>query len=1316
MFSAANAGTVEAGQNIIGLNFTMSGLLDGAGEHIAVDGSTITLGANSSGTTATNGMTYNVTVAAGTATVVLSKAAGVSTANINTLINSVTYQDTNTDAPSPGNRVFTLTQIQDSGGVANSGQDTTALAIASTVKVVAVNDAPQGTNHTAITLEDTPYTFAAADFGFSDPSDSPANSLLAVEITTLPTAGTLSYNGAAVGAGQFISAADISANKLVFAPGANANGNNYAIFTFQVQDDGGTANGGENTDPTPRTMTMNVIAVNDAPQGADNTVTALEDNAYTFLASDFGFSDPGDNPANNLLSVKISTLPTVGSLTDNGAAVTAGQFVSAVDIASGLLQFTPATNANGVAYANFTFQAQDDGGTANGGVDTDPVARTMSVDVTPINDAPQGINNTVTANEDTAYVFQVTDFGFTDPSDSPSNSLLAVKIAILPTAGSLTVNGVGVSVGQYVSVSDIANGNLQFLSAPDGNGTNYSRFGFQVQDDGGTANGGVDTDTAVRILTIDVAAVNDAPVNVMPGAQNALINTPIVLSGANAISVSDVDANGGLEQITLSVNYGTVTLGGTTGLSFSTGSGTGDATMVFSGTLSDLNSALNGLSYTPANNYFGADTLSVISDDLGNTGNGGPLTATSTVAINVNYSAPGLTTSPVAAAYTENAPPTPVDAGLTLNLGTLNDLTGATVQITGSYVSGEDVLAFTNQLGITGNWEATTGTLTLGGTASIADYQTALRSVRYQDTSDDPSTATRTVTFAVSDGVTNSSTAQQVTVAAVNDAPALAAVPLNPTFQEAAGLGMQAPPVNVFSGAAAATVESAQNIIGLIFNVDGLRDGAKEAIVVDGSTITLGADSTGTTASNGMSYTVTLSGTTAATVSLTSAGGVSAANMATVVSGIGYQNISADNPTAGIRVFRLTQIQDDGGTANGGQDTTSLAIASDVTVLAVNDAPVNGIPAAQTTNVNTSLVFSTTNGNRAGVVDVDANAAVEQVTLSVTHGTLSLSGITGLTLVSGANGSGSMTFRGTMANLNAALNGLSYTPATNYSGGDTLSITSDDQGSTGGGGALSSTSTVGITISQPAPPPVVIVPPPPTPTPTPTNPGSGSSTPSTPTTPTTPPTTPGSSGSGGSGGSPTTGGSAGEPVQPVGGPIAIDTAAGNAPPSTQVLVVSDPRTRGADLVRVQSGAPIAVSSISGPGLGSLAIGGGLTQEAMLPGMQTETLTISSTDPEFARAADAVKLTIYRSTLGNKEWVGELDRMRETVVAEPTVEHRIVGSTVAVTGAMSVGYVIWLLRGGLLLSSLLSSLPAWHAIDPMPVLARSGTLGRRRRGR
>ncbi len=78
-----------------------------------------------------------------------------------------------------------------------------------------------------------------------------------------------------------------------------------------------------------------------------------------------------------------------------------------------------------------------------------------------------------------------------------------------------------------------------------------------------------------------------------------------------------------------------------------------------------------------------------------------------------------------------------------------------------------------------------------------------------------------------------------------------------------------------------------------------------------------------------------------------------------------------------------------------------------------------------------------------------------------------------------------------------------------------------------------------------------------------------------------------------------------------------------------------------------------------------------------------------------------------STLRNAEWVGELDHMRKQIDGKIEVEGNLVVSSVAVTGSLSVGYVIWLLRGGLLLSSLLSSMPAWHAVDPMPVLARGG---------
>ena len=88
--------------------------------------------------------------------------------------------------------------------------------------------------------------------------------------------------------------------------------------------------------------------------------------------------------------MKITTLPGAGSLTNNGVLVNAGDFITAADIAGGKLVFTPVANANGAGYASFTFQVQDDGGTANGGVDLDQSANTMSIDVTAVNDAPGG--------------------------------------------------------------------------------------------------------------------------------------------------------------------------------------------------------------------------------------------------------------------------------------------------------------------------------------------------------------------------------------------------------------------------------------------------------------------------------------------------------------------------------------------------------------------------------------------------------------------------------------------------------------------------------------------------------------------------------------------------------------------------------------------------------------------------------------------------------------------------------------------------------------------------------------------------------------
>ncbi|MEZ5902945.1 MAG: hypothetical protein R3D88_06520 [Alphaproteobacteria bacterium] len=91
-------------------------------------------------------------------------------------------------------------------------------------------------------------------------------------------------------------------------------------------------------------------------------------------------------------SVIITTLPTNGVLELSGVAVTAGQEILAANIPN--LVFTPAANEFGNNYDNFTFQVRDDGGTTNGGVDLDATPNVMTLDVTEVNDAPDGADIT----------------------------------------------------------------------------------------------------------------------------------------------------------------------------------------------------------------------------------------------------------------------------------------------------------------------------------------------------------------------------------------------------------------------------------------------------------------------------------------------------------------------------------------------------------------------------------------------------------------------------------------------------------------------------------------------------------------------------------------------------------------------------------------------------------------------------------------------------------------------------------------------------------------------------------------------------------
>ncbi len=116
------------------------------------------------------------------------------------------------------------------------------------------------------------------------------------------------------------------------------------------------------------------MLANAAPTATDATISLLEDASHMFSASDFGFADPNDSPSNKLSHVIITALPAAGALKLGGTDVTSDRSIPAADL--GNLVFTPAANANGSPYATFSFKVQDDGGTAEDGVDTSASANT----------------------------------------------------------------------------------------------------------------------------------------------------------------------------------------------------------------------------------------------------------------------------------------------------------------------------------------------------------------------------------------------------------------------------------------------------------------------------------------------------------------------------------------------------------------------------------------------------------------------------------------------------------------------------------------------------------------------------------------------------------------------------------------------------------------------------------------------------------------------------------------------------------------------------------------------------------------------------
>jgi acetyltransferase-like isoleucine patch superfamily enzyme len=402
------------------------------------------------------------------------------------------------------------------------------------------------------------------------------------------------------------------------------NSNSRGISLGDVDGDGDldavVANGAQANKVWLNNPPFNEAPINTIPA---STQTTNEDTDLVFSTSNsnlISIADPDaeDNSVQVTLTVTDGTVSLsgnggltfiTGSGTDDANMVFTGT-VTDINTALEGMSFTPTADFHGDATIQIEFDDQSSLGALTA---TD----TVTITVNPVNDVPsftKGADQTV--NEDSGA--QTISNWATDisagPSDESSQTL------------SFTVNNDNNSLFSVQPVID-ASGTLSFTPAADATGSAVVTV---------ILNDGTD-DSAPQTFNISISDVNEEPSNTVPATQTTNEDIQLVFSSENSnqISITDTDAENNSVQVTLTVSEetGTLTLSGINGLTFITGSGTDDANMVFTGTVTDINTALEGMSFTPTADFHGDATIQIEFDDQSSLG---ALTATDTVTITVN--------------------------------------------------------------------------------------------------------------------------------------------------------------------------------------------------------------------------------------------------------------------------------------------------------------------------------------------------------------------------------------------------------------------------------------------------------------------------------------------------------------------------------------------------------------------------------------------------------------------------------------------------------------------------------------------------------
>ncbi len=650
-------------------------------------------------------------------------------------------------------------------------------------------------------------------------------------------------------------------------------------------------------------------------------------------------------------------------------------------------------------------------------IDTaDTLSASTSVGLTVVALSPPAITAPTSGSlfEDGSLVFStgnsnavsVTDSGAGSGADSLTLALTHGTLTLASTAGLTFSTGSNGSAtftvsGTVSSLNNALNG-LKYQPIPAYIGSDS--LAISIADPG-------DNDSASTSVSLTVNV--QPPVLTAPSTGSLSENGSLVFSSGNGNPISFTDVNAGTaktESLTLSVSHGILTLGSTTGLTYTTGKNS-SATIAVTGTLTNLNAALAGLTYKPTAGYWGSDSLSI------------------TVADGVNKQSASAS---VALTITALSPPT-ITAPSSVTTG--EDLAIVFSSTNGNAISVADANSTSGTLSLS----VTNGILTLGSTpgltfkagrngsssftiaATLANLNKALTGLTYT-----PSTGYSgfdTLAISLLDTTDGQSATGNVGIAvAPATAPTITA-PSTGSLNENSTLVFSAANSNAisFTDANAGTIKTESLTL-------SVTNGTLKLGSTTGLTFTAGKNSSA-------SFTVT--GTV---TNLDNALNGLTYKPNTNYSGADTLAISVSDPPDGLSA------------------TTSVALS--VATL----SPTLTAPSTATVAENGSVQFTKANNDLISVTDVNAGTGIEQVTLSATNGKLKLGSTTGLTFTSGANSSSAMTITGTLANLNNALKNLTFTPLTGYVGSASIAIGYTDLGS-----SLTASGAIQVTVGSSGP-------------------------------------------------------------------------------------------------------------------------------------------------------------------------------------------------------------------------------------------------------